>query len=251
MKTCQRVDSWESPLQLLRGEVGLRSSPKLWKVWLTVVFFDSSSCAMAQMDLCVAIGPHRGSTPTEREMLTCILCQEEQEVVAKAQAMVLTACVQRSTVLTQCRGKIPISSADGQSWGAARTFNVSFHGDKAAFLLFLKGAGPYPLFMSPYLALGTHTGSCGHVMHATCWQKWVIPAKIWTFLKTLLTFYLMFWHFCCFVAFQIFWSCPEYVEKPAPRWDNHWSREWGVLVSLVQISVQYSHSSHPAGTANI
>uniref|UniRef100_A0A674MXA0 E3 ubiquitin-protein ligase n=1 Tax=Takifugu rubripes TaxID=31033 RepID=A0A674MXA0_TAKRU len=102
------------------------------------ICFDSSSCAMAQMDLCVAIGPHRGSTPAEREVLTCILCQEEQEVGAKAQAMVLTACVQRSTVLTQCRGKIPVSRV-----------------------------GPYPLFMSPYLALGTHTGSCGHVMHAT------------------------------------------------------------------------------------
>ena len=29
----------------------------------------------------------------------------------------------------------------------------------------------YPLFMPPDLAVGTHTGSCGHVMHATCWQK--------------------------------------------------------------------------------
>uniref|UniRef100_A0A3B4B4B4 E3 ubiquitin-protein ligase n=1 Tax=Periophthalmus magnuspinnatus TaxID=409849 RepID=A0A3B4B4B4_9GOBI len=64
------------------------------------------------------------------EVLTCILCQEEQEVTTHAPAMVLTACVQRSTVLTQCR----------------------------------------PLFMPPELAVGTHTGSCGHVMHATCWQ---------------------------------------------------------------------------------
>uniref|UniRef100_A0A673CDZ8 E3 ubiquitin-protein ligase n=1 Tax=Sphaeramia orbicularis TaxID=375764 RepID=A0A673CDZ8_9TELE len=86
-----------------------------------------------------AIGPHRGSTPAEREVLTCILCQEEQEVVAQAPAMVLTACVQRSTVLTQCRGKIPKT---------------------------------YPLLMPPELAVGTHTGSCGHVMHATCWQKY-------------------------------------------------------------------------------
>lgn len=70
---------------------------------------------MEQMDLCVAVGPHRGSTPAEKEALTCILCQEEQEVMAKAQVLVLTACVQRSTVLTQCRGKIPSSSADGQS----------------------------------------------------------------------------------------------------------------------------------------
>lgn len=65
--------------------------------------------------MCVAIGPHRGSTPAEREVLTCILCQEEQEVTAQAQAMVLTACVQRSTVLTQCRGKMPVNRADGQS----------------------------------------------------------------------------------------------------------------------------------------
>uniref|UniRef100_A0A3B4H9W6 E3 ubiquitin-protein ligase n=1 Tax=Pundamilia nyererei TaxID=303518 RepID=A0A3B4H9W6_9CICH len=85
-------------------------------------------------ELCVAVGPHRGSTPADREVLTCILCQEEQEVMAQAPAMGLTACVQRSTVLTQCRGK--------------------------------------PLFMSPDLAVGTHTGSCGHVMHATCWQRY-------------------------------------------------------------------------------
>uniref|UniRef100_A0A4W6F8I0 E3 ubiquitin-protein ligase n=1 Tax=Lates calcarifer TaxID=8187 RepID=A0A4W6F8I0_LATCA len=70
------------------------------------------------------------------EVLTCILCQEEQEVVAQAPAMVLTACVQRSTVLTQWSGT------------------------------------SYPLFMPPELAVGTHTGSCGHVMHATCWQKY-------------------------------------------------------------------------------
>nr|XP_046268930.1 E3 ubiquitin-protein ligase UBR1 isoform X2 [Scatophagus argus] len=107
----------------------------------------AESCAMEQMKLCVAIGPHRGSTPAEREVLTCILCQEEQEVAAQAQAMVLTACVQRSTVLTQCRGKIPTSSADGTGT-------------------------TYPLFMAPELAVGTHTGSCGHVMHATCWQKY-------------------------------------------------------------------------------
>ncbi|XP_040916082.1 E3 ubiquitin-protein ligase UBR1 [Toxotes jaculatrix] len=106
----------------------------------------TNSCTMEQRELCVAVGPHRGSTPAEREVLTCILCQEEQEVVAQAPAMVLTACVQRSTVLTQCRGKILTSRADG--------------------------SGTYPLFMPPDLAVGTHTGSCGHVMHATCWQKY-------------------------------------------------------------------------------
>uniref|UniRef100_A0A8C9VUT3 E3 ubiquitin-protein ligase n=1 Tax=Scleropages formosus TaxID=113540 RepID=A0A8C9VUT3_SCLFO len=91
----------------------------------------------------VAVGPRRGVALIEREVLTCILCQEEQEVKARAPAMVLTACVQRSTVLTQCRGKgLP----------KAETYN--------------------PLFMHPDLAVGTHTGSCGHVMHASCWQKY-------------------------------------------------------------------------------
>ncbi|CAN9502154.1 unnamed protein product [Ophioblennius macclurei] len=103
--------------------------------------------ANEQRELCIAVGPHRGSTPAEREVLTCILCQEEQEVVAQAPAMVLTACVQRSTVLTQCRGKMPVVKAD-------------------------EPATLYPLFMPPELAVGTHTGSCGHVMHATCWQKY-------------------------------------------------------------------------------
>uniref|UniRef100_A0A3Q3G1J9 E3 ubiquitin-protein ligase n=1 Tax=Labrus bergylta TaxID=56723 RepID=A0A3Q3G1J9_9LABR len=103
----------------------------------------TESCAMEQRELCVAVGPHRGFTPAEREVLTCILCQEEQEVAAQAQAMVLTACVQRSTVLTQCRGK-----------------KLTCIGDA------------YPLFMPPELAVGTHTGSCGHVMHSTCWQKY-------------------------------------------------------------------------------
>ncbi|XP_046903856.1 E3 ubiquitin-protein ligase UBR1 [Hypomesus transpacificus] len=103
----------------------------------------TESVAMELRELCVAVGPQRGSTPAEREILTCILCQEEQEVQALSPAMVLTACVQSSTVLTQSRGRIP-SQADKT----------------------------YPLFMPPDLAVGTHTGSCGHVMHATCWQKY-------------------------------------------------------------------------------
>uniref|UniRef100_A0AAY4AT50 E3 ubiquitin-protein ligase n=1 Tax=Denticeps clupeoides TaxID=299321 RepID=A0AAY4AT50_9TELE len=81
-----------------------------------------------------------GAGVLEREVLTCILCQEEQEVQTRGLAMVLTACVQRSTVLTQSRGKT-LSTED-------------------------------PLFMPPDLAVGTHTGSCGHVMHAPCWQKY-------------------------------------------------------------------------------
>lgn len=29
-----------------------------------------------------------------------------------------------------------------------------------------------PLFMHPDLSLGIHTASCGHIMHASCWQRW-------------------------------------------------------------------------------
>ncbi|XP_053127258.1 E3 ubiquitin-protein ligase UBR1 isoform X2 [Hemicordylus capensis] len=92
----------------------------------------------------IALGPKRGPCVTEKEVLTCILCQEEQEVKLECAAMVLSACVQRSTALTQCRGEMPKTS-----------------GDKSD-----------PLFMNPDLSCGTHTGSCGHVMHAACWQKY-------------------------------------------------------------------------------
>uniref|UniRef100_A0A8C1LG20 E3 ubiquitin-protein ligase n=1 Tax=Cyprinus carpio TaxID=7962 RepID=A0A8C1LG20_CYPCA len=96
----------------------------------------------ASVESRVAVGPEQGVCSTDWGAQICILCQEEQEVQAQAPAMVLTACVQRSTVLTQDRGKT------------------------------LSPEGCYPLFMPPDLAVGTHTGSCGHVMHATCWQKY-------------------------------------------------------------------------------
>ncbi|XP_072842308.2 E3 ubiquitin-protein ligase UBR1 isoform X2 [Pogona vitticeps] len=92
----------------------------------------------------IALGPKRGPTVSEKEVLTCILCQEEQEVRQESAAMVLSACVQKSTALTQHRGKM-----------------LELSGDKID-----------PLFMDPDLSCGTHTGSCGHVMHAACWQKY-------------------------------------------------------------------------------
>ncbi|KAI4878590.1 hypothetical protein NFI96_016707 [Prochilodus magdalenae] len=110
-------------------------------VWFNVLTVFISVMELGERH--VAVGPQQGVCPADWEAMTCILCQEEQEVQAQAPAMVLTACVQRSTVLTQCRGK-----------------NVCTK------------EGSYPLFMPPDLAVGTHTGSCGHVMHATCWQKY-------------------------------------------------------------------------------
>ncbi|XP_070613913.1 E3 ubiquitin-protein ligase UBR1 [Erythrolamprus reginae] len=92
----------------------------------------------------IALGPKRGQSVTEKERLTCILCQEEQEVMLENAAMVLSACIQKSTALTQCRGKE----------------------------LELAGEDTDPLFMDPDLSCGTHTSTCGHVMHAACWQKY-------------------------------------------------------------------------------
>ncbi|XP_044127581.1 E3 ubiquitin-protein ligase UBR1 isoform X2 [Bufo gargarizans] len=91
----------------------------------------------------IALGPKRGPSVSGEEVLTCILCQEEQEVRLDRSTMVLTAFVQKSTTLSQSRGITFIHSGE--------TYN--------------------PLFTSPELSCGTHTGSCGHVMHVTCWQK--------------------------------------------------------------------------------
>lgn len=54
----------------------------------------------------IALGPKRGPSIVEKEVLTCILCQEEQEVKLESAAMVLSACVQKSTALTQNRSRI-------------------------------------------------------------------------------------------------------------------------------------------------
>lgn len=90
-----------------------------------------------------ALGPAQTQIPEPRKYVTCILCQEEQEVTVESKAMVLAAFVQRSTVLSKNRSK------------------------------FIQDPEKYdPLFMHPDLSCGTHTGSCGHIMHAHCWQRY-------------------------------------------------------------------------------
>ncbi|XP_061614243.1 E3 ubiquitin-protein ligase UBR2 isoform X2 [Phyllopteryx taeniolatus] len=92
----------------------------------------------------VCIGPTRVARGAERrQLVTCILCQEEQEVKCHGRAMVLATFVQRSTVLSKkrCRA-LP---------------NAERHD---------------PLFIHPDLSMGIHTASCGHIMHATCWQRY-------------------------------------------------------------------------------
>uniref|UniRef100_A0A8C8SCN8 E3 ubiquitin-protein ligase n=1 Tax=Pelusios castaneus TaxID=367368 RepID=A0A8C8SCN8_9SAUR len=90
-----------------------------------------------------ALGPKQTRVTEQRQVVTCILCQEEQEVKVDSRAMVLAAFVQRSTVLSKNRNKV---IQDPEKYD--------------------------PLFMHPELSCGTHTGSCGHIMHAHCWQRY-------------------------------------------------------------------------------
>uniref|UniRef100_A0A8C7F267 E3 ubiquitin-protein ligase n=1 Tax=Oncorhynchus kisutch TaxID=8019 RepID=A0A8C7F267_ONCKI len=89
------------------------------------------------------VGPRRSRPREKRQVVTCILCQEEQEIRADGKAMVLAAFVQRSTVMSKNRTRPP-------------------HDPKRYD----------PLFMHPDLSFGTHTGSCGHIMHSHCWQRY-------------------------------------------------------------------------------
>uniref|UniRef100_A0A4W3H8E2 E3 ubiquitin-protein ligase n=1 Tax=Callorhinchus milii TaxID=7868 RepID=A0A4W3H8E2_CALMI len=90
-----------------------------------------------------ALGPKQTRVFEKKQVVTCILCQEEQEIKMNNKAMVLAAFVQRSTVMSKNR---------------MRTIQDPENYD--------------PLFMHPDLACGTHTGSCGHIMHAHCWQSY-------------------------------------------------------------------------------
>ena len=53
----------------------------------------------------IALGP-QGPAGTEKEVLTCILYQEKQEVKLENNGMVLLACIQKSTALTQQMGSM-------------------------------------------------------------------------------------------------------------------------------------------------
>lgn len=123
----------------------------------------------------------------------CILCQEDQEITYNGRAMVLSAFVQRyrftslflffywdqfcllvfflmnlnlyffylfiyrSSVLSQSRGKELTNNEDED-----------------------------PLLTPSDLSCGTYTSSCGHVMHADCWQR------LETFLITIFLFIYLF-----------------------------------------------------------
>lgn len=91
----------------------------------------------------IAVGVNQRGKVITNEVYTCILCREEQDVTLNKKCLVLSAFVQRSTVLSKNRDrKIP---NDGD--------NID------------------PLFVPSDLYFGPHISTCGHVMHSDCWQK--------------------------------------------------------------------------------
>nr|CAD7425225.1 unnamed protein product [Timema monikensis] len=90
----------------------------------------------------VALGPNQTTKVNLERTYTCILCQEDQTVTADSPALVLAAFVQQSTVLSQQRGEeLALNEPD-------------------------------PFYLQSTLGPSPHTGTCGHVMHSHCWQKY-------------------------------------------------------------------------------
>ncbi|KAI0239314.1 E3 ubiquitin-protein ligase UBR2 [Lamellibrachia satsuma] len=119
--------------------------------------FESTSCelklagsdmdisqSVAQFDMFpIAVGSKRSISSMTSVMLeTCILCQEKQEITHNERAMVLASFIHKSTVLSKSRGKV-IEDPEQHD----------------------------PLFTSADLPVGAHTATCGHIMHADCWQR--------------------------------------------------------------------------------
>lgn len=88
----------------------------------------------------IALGKNQTTRVCHEKSYVCILCQEDQCIKADESAMVLAAFVQQSTVLCQ----------------EAKTGTLE----------------STPLFLSSILGASPHTRTCGHVMHASCWQKY-------------------------------------------------------------------------------
>ena len=92
--------------------------------------------------LAVSLGPSQTSRSSTTSSYTCILCQEEGTVGTGA-ALVMAAYIQKTTVMRQ---------DDQPSWEGPPSPAPLHH------LLVGRQCGP-------------HLSTCGHVMHATCYQK--------------------------------------------------------------------------------
>ncbi|VDO99734.1 unnamed protein product [Soboliphyme baturini] len=91
----------------------------------------------------VCVGPNRTSTSRlNAPVLMCVLCQDEQQVTFDSRAIVYAAFVQNSSLFTKEPHR-PLTHPD--------EFD--------------------PLYYPASLYFGVHTSSCGHTMHADCWQQ--------------------------------------------------------------------------------
>ncbi|XP_069676845.1 E3 ubiquitin-protein ligase UBR2 isoform X3 [Periplaneta americana] len=106
---------------------------------------DLSECVQTSP---VALGINQTTKVTLERSYTCILCQEDQNVSVDGPALVLAGFVQQSTVLCQRR--------------KTENLDMEESGDDI----------PDPLFLPAALGPAPHTGTCGHVMHSHCWQKY-------------------------------------------------------------------------------
>ncbi|XP_040576594.1 E3 ubiquitin-protein ligase UBR2 [Lepeophtheirus salmonis] len=100
------------------------------------------------------LGPSKSPSTYDENSFTCILCQEEEVSFNEDAPLVMAALVQKSTVLWKRRK--PRLNSD----------NNHFVNDKQQDKF--KG---FPLLTSD-LACAPHVSSCGHIMHASCWQKY-------------------------------------------------------------------------------
>ena len=94
----------------------------------------------------VCLGPHRSQPAAAETAYTCILCQEEEQLAADNNPLVMASYVQKSTVLSRDRSLATATAI----LGSTATFP----------------------FLPASLSSAPHTSSCGHVMHAACWQKY-------------------------------------------------------------------------------
>jgi len=91
----------------------------------------------------VCLGPNRSLPSPTQTSFTCILCQEEEQLAADNSTLVMASYCQKSTVLSRNRKTTPPPPSPST----------------------------FP-FLPSSLCSAPHTSSCGHVMHATCWQKY-------------------------------------------------------------------------------
>ena len=92
----------------------------------------------------MCLGPARSQASATETDFVCILCQEEENLSVDCNTLVMCSYVQKSTVLAKSRNQATGSSMSPSS---------------------------FP-FLASNLTSSPHTSSCGHVMHATCWQKY-------------------------------------------------------------------------------